>query len=89
MLVAPRMRKVVLTDSAGGILTRFELPETSSVADVAKLFAKENPHFSDEGFLMADRNTNLLLGYNETLAETSPDIGIEIHWLVIPDTLNA
>ncbi len=87
MSLAPRMRKVVLTDSAGSSLARFELPETTSVADVERLFVHESPHFSDAGLLMADHNR--LLGREETLVETSPDIGTEITWIVIPDTINA
>lgn len=89
MSLAPRMRKVVLTDSAGSFLARFELPEAASVADVERLFVHDSPHFSDAGFLMADRSANRLLSRDETLAETSPDIGAEIIWVVVPDTTNA
>ena len=89
MSPAPRMRKVMLTDSAGGFLTRFELPENTSVADVERLFGRENPRFSDAGFLIGDRATGLLLGHDEKLVEASPDIGTEIVWVVIPETTNA
>jgi hypothetical protein len=83
------MRKVVLTDLAGDCLARFELPEAASVADVERLFVHESPHFSDAGLLMAARNGDRLLSRDETLVETSPDIGAEIIWVVIPDTMNA
>ena len=89
MSLAPRMRKVILTDSAGSSLARFELPESTSVADVEKLFLHESPHFNNAGVLLADRKTGFMLGHEETLVETSPDIGTEIVWIVIPETTNA
>jgi hypothetical protein len=89
MSLAPRMRKVMLTDSAGSFLARFELPEATSVADVEKLFMQASPNFNDAGFLIADKSANRVLGHDETLAETSPDIGMEVIWVVIPETTNA
>ncbi|NLI19981.1 MAG: hypothetical protein GX418_00300 [Clostridiales bacterium] len=59
------------------------------MADVEKLFVRESPHFSEAGFLMADRIANRLLDRSETLAEASPDIGTEVIWVVIPETINA
>ena len=82
MSLAPRMRKVVLSDLAGSVLTRFELPETTSVADVEKLFAHESPHFNDAGFMIGDRSSGLLLGRNETLGIFVPCLNASLDALL-------